>query len=364
MSVSKLAEELVKAGQDVTVFTTTANGVTELDLPQGEAQLVDGVKVFYFKRLTKDHTHFSPTLLNHLHREIGSAKNEHRENELIIHIHAWWNLVSIFSCLVAKLHGIKVVLSPRGMLTTYSRTNRNSKFKNLIHVFLGRNLLAYCHVHATSEKERSDVEQTFKVRGFDVIPNFVRFPLISSSPLAESGTYRLLFLSRIEEKKGLELLFHALAQVSIPWNLTIAGTGTADYLEHLKELAIRLQIQQHVQWLGQVSNAAKFDLIAQHDLLTLTSYNENFANVVVESLAMGTPVLLSNEVGLADYVTKNNFGWVVGLTESEITSAITSSYAESVKRNAIKITAPRRITSDFDDQGLVSEYLNMYERLI
>lgn len=364
MSVSKLAEELVKAGQDITVLATTANGKNELNVPPGKVQLVDGVKVYYFKRLTKDHTHFSPSLLMHLHQEIVAEKKAGAKNKLVVHLHAWWNLVSIFSALVAKIHGVKVVLSPRGMLTSYSLTNRNSKFKDLIHAFLGKGLLKYSHIHATSDKERRDVQQTCEVAGFSIIPNFVRFPQAKAKSLDYAGRYRLLFLSRVEEKKGLELLFEALTNVTVPWFLTIAGTGAPEYLESLKNLTVKLNIQQHVNWLGQVSNENKFELIANHDLLTLTSYNENFANVVIESLAMGTPVLLSNEVGLADYVVEKDLGWVVPLTVPEIKEAINVSYTEKMKRTTIRLNAPNLIANDFDDQKLIFKYIKMYESLI
>ncbi len=363
MSVSKLSEELVKAGQDVTVLATTANGKTELDVPVGEAQLVDGVKVFYFKRLTKDHTHFSPSLLRFLHQTIKNEKRKTKNPQLIIHIHAWWNLVSIFSCWIAKLHGVKVILSPRGMLTSYSLTNRNSKSKDLIHSLLGKALLKYCHIHATSAKEQRDVQQTCAVKGFSIIPNFVRFPKITSTPFVESETYRLLFLSRIEEKKGLELLFEALAQLTINWQLSIAGTGTPEYVDSLKHLAERLQIQTKIDWLGQVGDEAKFDLLAAQDLLVLTSYNENFANVVVESLAMGTPVLLSEEVGLADYVIENDLGWVTSHNVEMISETIHQSFLAIAKRKNIRTTAPEIIKKDFNENLLTSRYIEMYQQL-
>ncbi len=363
MSVSKLSEELVKAGQDVTVLATTANGKTELEVPTGKAQEVDGVKVFYFKRLSKDHTHFSPSLLRFLHQTIKDEKRKTKNPPLIIHIHAWWNLVSIFSCWIAKLHGVKVILSPRGMLTNYSLTNRNSKFKDGIHFFLGKSLLKYCHIHATSSKEQRDVAQTCDVKGFSIVPNFVRFPKAINTTFVESGTYRLLFLSRIEEKKGLELLFEALARLTINWRLSIAGTGAQEYLDRVKQLAVDLQIDCRIDWLGHVSNENKFELIAAHDLLTLTSYNENFANVVVESLAMGTPVLLSEEVGLANYVKEKDFGWISSLKIEEIVNALENSFLDLTKRTHIRLQAPSVIQKDFTEKQLVDDYIYMYKQL-
>lgn len=377
MSVSKLSEELVKAGEDVMVLTTTANGKEELDVTIGKETLVDGVKVYYFKRLTKDHTHFSPSLLSFLHQTIKSAKrqtpNATRNTpnpQLVVHIHAWWNLVSIFSALVAKWHGVKIILSPRGMLTSYSLNNRNSKVKDAIHFFLGKRLLKYAHIHATSEKERKDVLQTCEVNGVTVIPNFVRFP---HSPLLEGWsktgvsnnsepvTYKLLFLSRIEEKKGLELLFKALSQVNIPYQLSIAGTGEEGYVKSLQTLASDLGIVSKINWLGHIEKQSKFELISASDLMVLTSYNENFANVVVECLAMGTPVLISEEVGLADYVAANKLGWVTPLDMEAIARKIELSYQDLAKRTYIRETAPALIQHDFEESRLAATYVKLYQ---
>src|SRR6266496_3119649 len=58
--VSLLAESLASHGHQVTVYTTTANGKNELEVETGKEIIIDGVKVFYFKRITKDHSHISP----------------------------------------------------------------------------------------------------------------------------------------------------------------------------------------------------------------------------------------------------------------------------------------------------------------
>ncbi|WP_461789869.1 XrtY-associated glycosyltransferase XYAG1 [Pedobacter sp.] len=364
MSVAKLAEELTKDGRDVIVLATTANGKSELDVPVDKQQIVDGVKVHYFKRLTKDHTHFSPALLWFLHKEIKRNKRSPQPAQLVVHIHAWWNLVSIFSSLIAKWHHVKVVLSPRGMLTNYTLNNRNSKFKDVLHKLIGKTLLAYSHIHATSQKEQNDVVQTVATRGVTVIPNFVALPQTSfETPHAKTTTYRLLFLSRVEQKKGLEILFEALTKIDFPWQLTIAGSGDENYIEQLKQEASSKNITKNLRWLGHVANEQKFELIAQQDLLVLTSYNENFANVVVESLAMGTPVLVSKEVGLADYVLNNKLGWVTSLDAEDVAAKLTSAYYDVTLRDQIRSNAPLLVRDEFDGNRLTAQYYDMYQSL-
>ncbi|HVW15737.1 MAG TPA: glycosyltransferase, partial [Mucilaginibacter sp.] len=218
MSVSKLSEQLTAAGCTVEVFTTTANGPGELPVEPGKTVDVDGVKVTYFKRLTKDHSHFSPALLRHLWSEVKKID--------VVHIHAWWNLVSVLSCQIAIMRSKPVVISPRGTLSAYSFTNKNSFSKKLIHALLGKRLLKRSFIHVTSQRERQAMEKLVTPERIYEIPNFVALP--DDLPLAGSGDNRflkLLFFSRIEAKKGLEILFDALKNIAIPYRLSIAGDG-------------------------------------------------------------------------------------------------------------------------------------------
>lgn len=362
MSVAKLSEELTKAGEDVTVLTTTANGKTELEVSIGQENLVDGVKVYYFKRLTKDHTHFSPTLLWFLHQTIKNTKRQTPNNKLIIHIHAWWNLVSIFSCLVAKLHGVRVILSPRGMLNEYTLNHKNSTSKRIIHLLIGKLLLKHANFHATSKLEAQDIRH-FLHKEAKEIPNFVKLPQIENFNSLSNEYYNLLFLGRINKIKGLENLFLALSKLKIKWHLSIAGEGDSTYISKLQEIAELNKIQNHIKWLGHVNYEEKFKLIQSSDLLVLPSFKENFANVIIEALAVGTPVLLNNQVGLADYVIQTELGWVTKTNAPEqLTKAIETSYIEKAERIKIRKKAPMIIKRDFNENKLVNDYLMFYKQ--
>jgi len=382
-SVGKLCEALIGLAvrseglgiDDVRVLTTTANGESELDVSVGKRILVDGVKVTYFKRWTKDHSHFSPELLLNLRKEIlhciQDDKTSAKDDKLVIHIHAWWNLVSVLSCLVAKWYKIPVVLSPRGMLTSYTFGNRNSFSKRIIHKLMGETLLKYCHIHATSEQEKRDILKIVRPKSIRVIANLV---ILGAGAVAseycasvedeKSPVLKMIFLSRIEEKKGLELFFEALTLVHIPWQLSIGGTGKEEYIQSLRDKAEMLKLTERITWLGQVSNEDKFNLMAMHDLTVLTSYNENFANVVVESLSVGTPVLISKFVGLADYVADKNLGWITGLDIEEIKTLIIQAYQGIEKRKEIRTVAPMLINTDFNDDTLVKQYVEFYKEIL
>lgn len=356
MSVSSLSEQLIKARHEVVVFTTTANGKTELPVKANAAKVIDGVRVIYFDRITKDHTHFSPKLLNALRQQAKTFS--------IVHIHAWWNLVSVFSCAIALSKGAKVVVSPRGTLSNYSFKHKSGLLKSLFHKTIGVKLLRRCAIHATSVSELHELTDLINPKQIFNIPNFIRLPLSDQhNKAANSGPIKLLFLSRIDEKKGLDILINALATVSIPWSLSIAGDGDTRYIESLKKIAITKKIDRHISWLG-FRQSDKFDIYNQHDLFILPSHNENFGNVVLESLSVGTPVLISKHVGLAEYVKDHNLGWIFDLDENVLKNTIELAARDTAKRLLIEKNAPALIRNDFGDDALIQNYINMYNQII
>jgi glycosyltransferase involved in cell wall biosynthesis len=366
-SISKLCEELLNSNFQVRVLTTTANGINELPVKTNKVLKVDKVDVQYFKRLTKDHTHFSPALLWHLLKSIKAAKKE-PAHKLLIHIHSWWNIIALSALMISRWYRVPVVLSARGMLTSYSFNNRNSFYKTLIHHYLGSMLLENLCIHATTSKEAKDIHSlSVRYKKIFVIPNMVNIPLMTipapvSAPFAE--TIQLLFLSRIEEKKGLLCLFAALSTLTLPWKLTIAGTGNIQYIQQLKKLAEVLHIAHQIYWLGEADDTNKFDLFRKNDFLVLPSYNENFANVVVESLAVGTPVIISHEVGLADYVTENDIGWVTKTDPASLMKCIQLAAKNHKKRAYIRKEAPLIIKRDYAPKTILSSYIQMYEQIL
>lgn len=399
MSVAKLCEALTSNNPNLEVLTTTANGQEELDVEPNVPIKVDNVQVTYFKRITKDHTHFSPALLLALRRKISeqrawgmeqgawSKEQGATKNGLIIHIHSWWNLVTIFSCLVAKRYRVPVVLSPRGMLTNYTQNNRNSFFKAALHTLIGKSLLKYVHIIASSEQEKQDTLKIIQPKSITILPNLVNLPQTNDEKRSakndqrswsneeqkttnekQSTTnekpFKLLFLSRIEEKKGLDILFNALAQLNLSWALTIGGAGDSQYVEYLKAQSETLKINKNIIWLGHINNENKFETIANHDLLVLTSHNENFANVVIESLYVGTPVLLSRQVGLSNYVKDNDLGFITDLDSNQISGKLVEAYTNVDKRNRIRSVAPGYIERDFNEKELAKKYLALYEHIL
>lgn len=356
MSISKLCETLVtKRGVNIKLITTNANGTKDLPVALKKELDVDGVPVIYFKRITGDPHETSPQLWYYLLKNAGKYD--------IVHIHSWWNLIAILSALICVIKGKKIIISPRGMLSQYIFKTNNNKQKNFLHKLIGKSLLLRSYYHATSDQEYNECKNLIRGwKGF-MIPNIVDLPSI---PIVKRDRemFTIGFLSRIDPKKGIEFIFQAIQELPFPVCFKIAGKGEENYIIELKQLAEKLQVADKIEWIGWKGPEDKFYELMDFDLFVLSSFNENFANVVIEALYMGTPVCISQYVGLASFVEKQKLGWVTDLTIPSLRKAISDAYSDIAKRKRIEESGRSVILSEFSEDVVIQQYINMYNTVL
>jgi glycosyltransferase involved in cell wall biosynthesis len=130
---------------------------------------------------------------------------------------------------------------------------------------------------------------------------------------ALNGRKFCLYLSRIHEKKGVDLLLKSYAQLKNEYEdtaLVMAGPGEAGTVEKFQALSDQLGLQNRVLWTGPLYESAKWAAMQAADLYILPSHQENFGISVVEALACHTPVLISNKVNIWREVEQESAGLV------------------------------------------------------
>ena len=354
-SVAKLCEGLARRGHVVDVYTTTANGGGELNVCQGRKTDVDGVAVTYFRRITGDHTHISPALWKRLRSTVHTYD--------VVHIQSWWSILVIVSAMICHKRNARVIVSPRGMLSSYVMNSGNARLKWLIHNSIGRRALGKSFFHATAASEYDECVGLIKNWEGYVLPNILSLPDLPVEKTVNT-VFTLIYMSRIHPKKNLEVVFRAISKLRMNVVLKVAGSGDAAYIDSLKALAHSLNIEDKIQWTGWMDRDQKFSALMQADLFILISRNENFANVVVESLHMGTPVLISREVALSEFVGKHDLGWLSSLDEENVTKKIEEAYTNRDKRSRIESNARASIARAFSEQTLIKQYEKKYETII
>jgi glycosyltransferase involved in cell wall biosynthesis len=262
----------------------------------------------------------------------------------IVHTHVLFSFVPSIGMYLARKSRIPYINRPAGLLCRWSRLQRRAKKLFFWHLFEQANFKGAAAIHYTSELEEE--ESTEWVGGS--VPKF-QAPL-GCQPFPESTgeipAWRvqigcpwprplLLFLGRIHPKKGLDLLFEALAQLSWKdWNLVVAGEGEAEYCQTLKSRAKDWGISDRITWQPFAAGQTKSSLYEAADFFVLTSHSENFGLTVTESLCCGTPTIITRGVALAGEVERRHLGIVCDLKLEAIVQALDQAQTELVSWRA------------------------------
>lgn len=301
-SVYDLCRHVARLGAEVRVLTTNANGPTaDLPVPSGvEQHLDDGVRVTYCRRLLAQAV--APSMATRLAAKIRWAD--------VVHITAVYSFPVIPALLACRMLDKPVVWSPRGSLQRWSGSRRvplKNAWDHFCRVVKPRRVV----LHVTAQQEAEESTARYPGVPTAVIPNGVEIPE-AVQHAENTGTLRLIYLGRIDPKKGLENLLDACEALGdmLDWSLSIAGTGDPDYVQTIAARIDRLGLAHRARMLGAVLGEAKRRLFENADLIVTPSHTENFGNVVAEALAHGVPALASRGTPWRELPERGCGDWV------------------------------------------------------
>ena len=310
VSVHGLAAALVARGHDVHVYTTSVDGEGDSNVPHNVPVDLDGVKVWYFRSRHARRLYRSPDLRAALAATVAGFD--------VVHTHAIFLWPLWVAARAAERAGVPYVVSPRGMLERELVSRKSTLLKGLWLALVERHTLERAAaIHVTSAREANEASGFgFRLPPMHEIPNGVelgpplREPVSPMVAAIAGGAPFVLFLGRLNWKKGIDRLMNAVARVP-DVTLVVAGNDEESYRSVLEGMAARLGVASRVIFTGAVHGADKAALLERAQLLVLPSYSENFGNVVVEAMAAGCPVIVTPEVGVAAAVRESESGWVV-----------------------------------------------------
>ena len=305
LSVSRLCEGLVDQGVDVRVITTNA-GLPDFPADQlGIPQNVNGVEVIYYSTDLTNRYIWSQALVDNLPGHMHWAD--------LLHLSSVWQPLGIPLQNVAHSFGVPVVQTLRGALGPYSL--RHSWWKKAPYFLLKERPLLQraAALHCTTSQEQREIRWLNLKPSVQLLSNPIDFSnLRCSSQLGSEWRHNMgipssvpLFLvaGRLHHKKGLDLLPKALHSVSHrPWHIVFLGADEDGSGLLLKRELTRFRLDSRCHWLDYQPAEQLSGPYNAADCLLLPSRHENFGNVVVEALACGCGVLLSDRVGVAETV--------------------------------------------------------------
>lgn len=304
-----MAQGLASLGLEIHVATTNDNAAELLPLPVPAHFSELGVHWHYFPRQHRALTTSLP---------LTAWVSGNLKQFDLAHIHAVFSWPSTSSAWIARHQRVPYLIRPLGILNRWGMTQRRPWLKQLVFHSLEKGLIeAASAIHYTADQERLEAEQLGFRAPAAILPNPVehRPATIPRQDLFPGCEHRflILFLSRISEKKGLDLLIpaFALARRQNPAiSLVIAGEGEPGLIRKLRDLAASHGVDDGISWPGFVEGPTKWSMLAAVNLFVLPSYSENFGVAAAEAMACGVPVLLTDQVGLSSQVRDAGAGLV------------------------------------------------------
>jgi glycosyltransferase involved in cell wall biosynthesis len=208
----------------------------------------------------------------------------------------------------------------------------------------------------------------------DLIPNGVRIPgddrWMSREAAIEALQITLqpedrviLYLSRIHPKKGLHVLLEALPPLfagNRKWQLVVAGEmfDGEGYRAKIARLTNQSGFAYKVHFLGEVAGRTKDACMSLGDIFVLPSESEGFSNAVLEAMAWGLPVVITEGCNFPE-VAAGNAGWVVEQTRQGVQAAL----SEASMNFDDLATKGRNGRQMIADAYLIEHVVDAYERL-
>jgi glycosyltransferase involved in cell wall biosynthesis len=363
-----LSAALAKLGQAVTIITTDSNGDTgqaPLDVPLGVPVDQNGYQIYYFRCSPFRRYKFSLPLFTWL---ANNAKNYD-----IAHIHALFSPVSSISASIARSRQLPYILRPLGTLDP-ADLRKKQQLKQIYADLLEKpNLAASAAVHFTSKQECQTSEK-FGLKTNDiVIPLGVDFFKNTESDTVKSLNIPqnkpvILYMSRLDPKKGLDLLLpslETLLQQGLDFHFVLAGSNPQDteYENRIKSQINNSILANNTTITGFVTGEVKNSLLARADLFVLPSYYENFGIAVAEAMAAGIPVVISDGVDLHPAVQEAAAGWVTPCTVEGLTSALETALKNAEIRQQRGKNAQNLIIDKYSWSAIAEQMLTVYEQI-
>lgn len=361
-----LSQGLAAQNIDVTILTTNSNGDVgqpPLDVPLDRPVFQDGYQIRYFRCFPFRRYKFSPGLLSWLAR--------HAQEYDLAHIHALFSPLSTAAATIARTQQLPYILRPLGTLDPADLQKKKHLKRLYAALFERANLAGASALHFTSDQE-AKISDRFSTTTRDII-----LPLGVTAPVSSLPTHlptrslipTILFMSRLDRKKGLDLLLPALQQLraeGVAFDFILAGANPQDrnYETQIRHAIKTSALADCTTITGFVTGEAKAKLLQTADVFVLPSYYENFGIAVAEAMVNGLPVVISDQVHIWQEIEQANAGWICACTVESLTDRLRSALQDASDRQRRGNNAQTYAQTHYSWDSIAQQMIQIYRNLL
>ena len=364
--VREVAQSLGQAGAQVDVVTTDADGAKKLNVPLQMWVQEENYRIQYFPCWYRYSWTLSWSLSQWLVQHLGAYD--------IVHTHTLFSPVLNLAHQLCRWQKIPYVMTPHGMLEPWALAHKAWK-KRIYYTLLDQRCLqgaSGIQVLAPIEAEQITglsvhtpaliVPNGIHQRDFDPLSDpelfYQQFPTLRDKTL-------IIFLARIDPKKGLDLLAKAFEIVHRQYpqtHLVVAGPDSIGYLPTVKTYFSQADCLDAVTFTGMLSGALKYAALAAAYLYVAPSYSEGFSMSVLEGMATGLPCVITTGCNFAEAAIAQAAD-VVEIDAKAIAEAILQRLADPVAAKAMGDRARAWIFNHYTWNKIAKLLIQSYHKL-
>ena len=309
------ARAVAQLGHKVSIYTTNQDGPGTLHVPTDHPVCPEGVEVRYFPVQPPRFWSTSWPLARALRQEIKTVDLVHVHNLYLFH-----DLIAGYYC---RIFGVPYLIQPHGTLDPFIYQRHRGRKRFMEWGFQNRAIReASALLFTTAEERELAAPFTFGTPGV-VVP--LGIDLDEFTGLPELGSFRrrhpeigdkriILFFGRINFKKGLDILASAFGAVACQRqdvHLVIAGPDNEGWGARVRPWLEEAGVLGCTTFTGMLLGPDKLAVLQDAAMFVLPSYSENFGIAVIEAMAAGLPVIISDRVNIWQEVQAGGAGRVI-----------------------------------------------------
>jgi glycosyltransferase involved in cell wall biosynthesis len=363
----ELADALSKQAIHVDLVTTNANGDTNLDVPLKTWIPAQSYRIQYFSYLGFGNYKISGSLTQWLFHHI-------KDYDLV-------HTIAVFSYPVAITHWlcqrckVPYIMNPQGMLEPWALAYKAWK-KQLFYALFEKAALqnaSALQMLSTSEAQRITplqlktpiviVSNGLHRQDYEILPDSTLF--YHQFPETQGKTL-LLFLARIDPKKGLDLLASAFAIVHRQFpktHLIVAGQDNIGFLPTAKNYFAQANCLDAVTFTGMLTGGLKYAALAAADLYVAPSYSEGFSMSVLEGMASGLPCVITTGCNFPEAKTADA-AHVVDVDAGAIAHALITCLKDPQKAKAMGDRARQLVLNHYNWDRVATQLIDVYSAIL
>ena len=283
-------------------------------------------------------TGYAPRLAPFLNRQLRAGRFQ------LVHIHEIWHYPSFAAARAARRHQTPAVISFHGDLDAWRLRYKRLKKAVYMRLVQNRAIRSADALHALTGAEKTRIRQLGYSQPLFVCPNGADFP-VNAADQDDDAAFRrrfpqlagqpvILFMGRIHPMKGVDLLARSFADIAGRFpaaRLLVAGPDQDGAQAPMEAILRARGVRDRVVFAGTLTGNDKLAALRHSHLFVLPSYSEGFSTAVVDAMAAGLPVVISEQCNFPE-AAQHCAGLVVPTATGAITEAISALLADPALR--------------------------------